>query len=431
MNVKKKDLVVKRLKNGDVKLVRRDGSSKLQAHVKKPNGGWLRRSTETTDIKVAEEFAEDLWRYLYFSDKYGDSLQPNKKDKSFHILANAANRKMQQAINKGSRSSKSLKDYIRINNEFNKPFFGNTPIDKITIKMLKELHWYKVDKFNNGRNYKKSTIQNHNSALSKVFSYAVEEAEVMKDYEVPKFPNLGDDGVKRKAFTADEVIKLRNFMREWKKTGHRAKTRELREILYDAYNILLLTGIRASQKEFFHLKWSDLELGEKPKGKDKDKKQLLYWNIPVDTKTGDRRVSCKWLSVSQYLHNRREWFDNLKDLEWENLFKSNEMIFRFKDGTYPHRYSDSFRQCLKASGLRKDIQKGRKSPLYCLRHTYINQQIYAGVPVAVIAKKSGNSIQTIQNYYEDLEPELMEDQFTDVVPPSLPYEEEMEELFPE
>jgi len=263
---------------------------------------------------------------------------------------------------------------------------------------LKEFDDWRIEKV--GKKLKASTLNNHNSALNRVFKTALDRGWI-NEYQIPQLKNKGEKTQRRPHFEKDEDTKLYKFMRAWSKTGRKQKTRDIRELLRDYVLILTNTGMRHGT-ETENLKWNDIT---EFKGTDK-KKYLKIW---VNGKTGKRELIARH-AVRRYLKRIQDRFPNLKSLNSDELSRIDEYVFRTRDGSTVKDWHGAFEILMEESGLHLD-RHGDKRTLYSLRHTYATFALTNRVDIHVLARQMGTSIGMIEKHYSHLIPSLAAEQF--------------------
>lgn len=381
-------------RDGKVVLYRRAKSPKWQARLKIPNGKWHRMSTKETDLNLAKEIACDKYDDIRFRTKNNLSILTKK----FSNVAQQTKKELTDQLLSGY-GKVSYTHYIGAIDRYLIPFFGDINVDSIDHKKLQEFDQWRAKKI--GRVPKKSTINNHNSALTKIFAVALKHNWIHQ-FQIPEIKNTGVKSERRPHFTREEYQKLYRFMRTWYKEGRKQQTREIRELLRDYVLILTNTGMRHGT-ETRNLKWKNIEQFESHNG-------VQHLRFYVNGKTGKRELVAN-TAVKRYLRRIQERFDDLKDLSLEELFKVDEPVFRTRSGDIPKDWHGSFEILMKDSGLWLDKHDQRRT-LYSLRHTYATFKLLAGLEIHTLAKQMGTSVQMIEQHYSHLIPSLNADRIT-------------------
>ena len=160
------------------------------------------------------------------------------------------------------------------------------------------------------RKPKTSTLNNFTSAWNKIIATAVHRGLISERVPVPKLTARGLKGTTRPAFSQEEINHLLAFMPEWALQGRLAVGREMRHLLRDYVEMLLLTGMRHGT-EALGISWRHLEWHT-----DKGVRCLRVW---VDGKTGGRWLITKHRAVEvlKRLHARQR---DLCELSIETTF---------------------------------------------------------------------------------------------------------------
>ncbi|MDA9982920.1 hypothetical protein N9H39_09365 [Gammaproteobacteria bacterium] len=107
------------------------------------------------------------------------------------------------------------------------------------------------------------------------------------------------------------------------------------------------------------------------------------------------------------LRRIKERFDNLRNLDWTQLFNVDEYIFRYPDGSRANQeqLTKAFKRLLRAcpndekdDGLLKD-DFGNERVLYSLRHTYASRRRYEGMSFDDLSVQMGTSVKMLEEHY--------------------------------
>lgn len=413
-----------------VNIVKRDRSNRWQAHIKLKNGKWERFSTGSSDEDEAREKALALY---YGSDERAKSNLPQSTRKFRNVARYAADR-LQKELDAGSGKS-IYKDYIRVINDYLIPYFGNHNIDSINVKLLsdyaksrdnkmRDAAWKK--KVNAAKNHaktpeehkaalkipkpsfqaKQSTINTHNSALNQVFDEALYRGWITESIK-PTLLNKGVKSESRGAFTDEEFDQIQGCLHQWKITGHRLATRELREVLHYYVLFLANTGVRHGT-ETETLKWKNVSWyiakGKRTaQGQQEESQRYLQIDI-VSGKTGARPVIARDM-LSLHLEKLIHMNPNIKQQSLNTVIKAklDEPLFVTRSGLHvsTDALRGSFKQFLKYYGLEVGSDNKLRS-LYSLRHTYCTQALLGGMSIHQLAIQVGNSVAMLEQFYSKL-----------------------------
>ncbi|PMG06834.1 hypothetical protein BCV02_00660 [Vibrio breoganii] len=341
------------------------------------NKNEIRRSTKTTDLQKATDFAYKLkFKIEAIQDSGIDFVTHHK----FQKFANLAIRHMQE-----SKISKPIhKDYIRVLTTHLIPYFGKQNITKITqgsfIKYFREQPTLSL-----------TQLRTHQGAIKMAFNEALINDVVIS---IPPFPKVETKNVEvREQITTDELSEIYDNYDSFVDSSRNYKTTDVRAMMYNYIRVLVNTGIRAGEEMKF--KFSDIVIENEKvfvrisKGKIKNSKKrnrLVALN--------DRAINA--IIRAANIHNLfdidyTESTDTKKVLAY--LQKQDVNVF-FVNGKFP-TYEKTFTQ-MKAF-LKLDSLQDKT--LYSLRHTYITQSIYQGNNLAEIARRCGTSVEMIENHY--------------------------------
>jgi integrase len=206
-------------------------------HVRyKAYGKWERMTTKSEDLDQAKAKAVDIVTNAWFREK--NDLPINSK--RFASVAKLAINRMIDA-QKAGHGKATYKTYIQALNNYLVPFLANHNIDRIGNSEMHEFAKWRVERMK--RTPSSSVINNHNSALNRVFDEALERGYMTKT----QVPLLRNDGVKterRPTISVEEYTTLHRALRPWVSDARKGNELRLREILRDYILILSHTGIR-------------------------------------------------------------------------------------------------------------------------------------------------------------------------------------------
>ena len=143
------------------------------------------------------------------------------------------------------------------------------------------------------RKPKTSTLNNFTSAWNRVIANAVTQGFISERVPVPKLTSKGQKGKTRPAFTEQEINTMLVFMETWQQTGRSSVEHEIRPLVRDYVEMLLLTGMRDGT-EAMGICWKDIEWHTH--------KYVKYLRVWVSGKTGGR-----WLIAKQRAIHAHFW----------------------------------------------------------------------------------------------------------------------------
>lgn len=356
-------------------------------------GKWKKFSTKTSDLEAAKKEAEAEYRAL--SKLIENNIAIDTK--RFSFVADCVIEELEADIKAGI-AKKTYHDYIRVIQSY-KQFFGKKLIGNITYQDLVDYDNQRSREL--GKKRKKSTINLANTALKRVFHYAVEKGWCHQS-QIVTFKNDGVKGKRRPYFELKEYQRLYRYMRKYVKLdtkdsakgGVTKQTVMIRELLRDYVLFLANTGMRHGT-ETRSLKWKHVT-----EAFIKDQKYLV---IELATgKTGPRTIVCRH-NVRRYLERIKSRFSEYDQMTLGDMGEVEDYVFRCSDGSTPKDFHGAFEILLKKADLLCDRNGDRRS-LYSLRHTYATFQILHGkIDLHTLAKNMGTSIGMLEKHYSHLE----------------------------
>lgn len=376
------------LRDGEVVLYRRENSGRWQARYKLADLKWHRISTKHKNTEMAARVACEAYdraRFLFDADVPVVS-------KKFGALAKKVADDLEKELEAGGGKS-AYYSYVTAIRKYLIPFFKNYNINSINYEALKEFDAWRVKEM--GKKPRASTITNHNTAMNRVFDYAVNMGYLTRG----QIPNLQNDGAKSEArghFSVTEYNSMTKYIINWVKRGHTEKTRQMRELLRDYVLILTNTGMRHGT-EAMGLKWKHIEWIRV--GGDR------YLQMTVKGKTGQRTLIAR-RNTQEYLGRIQERFADLKKHSFDALLKKkvDQYVFRLRSGERTPSLNGTFRVLMRDSGLSTDSM-GKNRTLYSLRHTYAHFALLKdGMDHYALATQMGTSVKMIEEHYGHITP---------------------------
>ena len=376
---------------GKIVLSKRKESPRWQARFRIGNR-WIRYSTKTADLIEAKSIAADAYMEARFKEKNDLPIITCR----FKSVAEAVKQRLQTDLD-NKVGPVVNRDYIQAIDNWLIPFFGNLNVATIEHSHIKRFYAYRQDKL--GRNPARSTVNTHCTALSRVFSEAVAQ-EYMSESRIPAVrvqgmhAANGRRGTRRPDFSIDEYRKLYRFMRSWISNGKTGKPTDMRYLMRDYVLFLANSGIRHGT-ESHNLKWNAIQ------HKTQNGRHYLY--ITVNGKVGERHGWAR-SNAKRYLERILERAEDMKGLTFEEAINQDKYVFRLPDGTRTKNLDQTFRKCLKDSGLLQCPRSDQNRSLYSLRHFYITQLLLSNkVSPLVVARQCGTSVLMLDKHYFHLD----------------------------
>ncbi len=381
------------LRDGEVIIFRRSDSPYWHCRFKRQNK-WERFSTKQASIEGAVQVACEAYDEARFRYKLGLA----RKAPNFTEIARTTLYELRRDLDAGIGKS-VYASYITCIEKYFVPYFQD--------KRLEDLTYTDIAEFEIWRNRqmklipKASTLMNFSSAWTKLQQVAINKGWLSEKVSIPKLTTRGIKSKTRPAFTREEINKLLVYMERWAKSGRLEVEREVRPLVRDYVEMLLLTGMRHGT-EALNIRWNNIEWHTY-----EGKKYLRIW---VNGKTGGRWLIAKHraIDVLRRLHSRQK---AVKDIEFDRLFdvRATSKIFTLPDGHQPQRIDGTFKKLMRDSGLILSAE-GETRTLYSLRHTYATFELMENkIDIHTLAKQMGNSAAMIERHYSKLTPTMVAD----------------------
>lgn len=381
------------LRDGEVIIFRRPDSPYWHCRFKRQNK-WERFSTKQASIEGAVQAACEAYDEARFRQRLGLA----RKAPNFTEIARVTLYELRRDLDAGIGKS-VYGSYITCIEKYFVPYFQD--------KRLEDLTYTDITEFEIWRNRqmrlipKASTLMNFASAWTKLQQVAIHKGWISERTAIPKLTTRGIKSKTRPAFTREEINKLLVYMESWAQEGRLEVEREIRPLVRDYVEMLLLTGMRHGT-EALNIKWNNIEWHTY-----EGKKYLRIW---VSGKTGGRWLIAKHRAVDvlKRLHSRQK---AVKEIEFDRLFevRATQKIFVMSDGHQPQRIDGTFKKLMRDSGLGLSAE-GEHRTLYSLRHTYATLELIENkIDIHTLAKQMGNSAAMIERHYSKLTPTMVAD----------------------
>jgi integrase len=375
------------LRDGEVVLYKRSSTPIYQCRYKLEGKGWVRVSTHKASLENAVAVACDL----YDEARYRQKLGLAHTTQNFTHIAQATLKELRQQIDMG-KGKTAFHSYVSCIEKYFIPYFAEKYLEQLTHNDITEFELWRNRQM--GKLPKASTLNNFSSAWNRLLATAVNKGWISERAPIPKLNGGGLKSQARPAFSREEIDHLLGYMVAWAESGRLAVEREMRPLLRDYVEMLLLTGMRHGT-EALGIDWRNIEWHTH-----EGKKYLRLW---VSGKTGGRWLIAKHRAVDvlRRLHNRQ---NDIKHISFDELLKTRapHKLFRFSNGYQPPSLNGTFRRLMRDSGLEKNSE-GQTRTLYSLRHTYATLELLEnGTDIHTLAKQMGNSALMIERHYSKL-----------------------------
>ena len=357
-------------------------------HVRyKANGKWERTTTKCEALKDAKDKAEEIVSEARFRERN----QLPIISKRFQAVAKLAIARMQDE-QQANRGKATYKTYIQALNGHLIPFLGNHNIDRIDGALMNAFAVHRIKTM--GRTPSASVINNHNSALNRVFDEAVQHSYMTK-LQVPMLRNDGLKSDRRPDFTAQEYRALYKGMRGWVAKARKGNETVLRHVMRDYVLVIANTGFRAGT-EGMNLKWSNVYFFM-----EEGAKYLALW---VDGKTDAHEMTARHAAV-RYLDRLRKRNAAWSDGTFEEFLdkKVDDYVFRVDGKDMTTTFGRMFKRLLTQLGLLRDGRTGKERTLYSLRHMYATYALTSSrLDIHQLARHMDTSVAMIEKHYSHI-----------------------------
>jgi integrase len=350
-------------------------------------GKWVKASTKSEELKEAKTNAVELVTNAWFREKNDLPII----SKRFAQVASLAIKRMEDS-EKAGEYKKTYKTYIQALNRYLIPFFKNHNVDRIDNNLLQEFNRWRTQEMS--RQPSKSVLNNHNSALNRVFDEAVERGYMTKT-QIPLLKNHGKDSERRPDITIEDYTKLYRGMRKWVKNARQGHEQQMRQFLREYVLVIANVGFRPGT-EGMNLKWQNIYFFEQD-----GKKYLALW---VDGKTNAHEMTAR--------HSAVRYLDRLRMLNpaWaEGTFEEflgrrlTDYVFRINGKDMTTAYGRMFKRLLDSLGLLIDPRTGKERTLYSLRHMYATHVLTKRrMSIEELAEHMSTSVTMIQKHYNHI-----------------------------
>lgn len=357
-------------------------------HVRyKAHGRWLRTTTHCEDLAEAKSKAVELVMNAWFREKNNLPIV----SKRFTTVAKLAITRMEDA-QKAGQGKATYKTYIQAIERYLIPFLGNHNVDRIDNALMTEFEKWRIEQMKKAP--ASSTLNNHNSALNRVFDVALER-DYMTKSQVPLIRNEGAKSDRRPDFVADEYATLYRGMRKWVKDARKGHETVLRSVMREYVLVAANTGFRPGT-EGMNLKWSNVYFFS-----EEGKKYLALW---VDGKTKAHEMTARHSAI-RYLDRLRKRNSDWKDGTFEEFLqrKVDAYVFRVGDKDMTTTFGRMFKRLLDQLELLKDGRTGKERTLYSLRHMYATYALAKKtMDLDELAEHMDTSVQMLQKHYNHI-----------------------------
>ena len=372
------------------------------------------KGLRTTDRIRAISKARSIYQEIKGKVERGERIKSITSKELVDKFLASFNKKVTNIPNQGiTPEALKLKRYfMRIWLEYiNALGYKNFTIDKISPEKTRDYgYWFLNRPREDGRTGKRSVEQANNAiaAVSQMYrQIAIRDRYISADWmpQIDRIKEQPDERYKRDILELDEYDRLWKFMyHKWiREKDITPVEKATRIIFYNAIGILYNTGQRP--RELLLMRMNDITEAE---GQSEEiRKSFLRIHIRKEnSKTGRSRTVVVPIKkrVKRILDAYKEIgiYHQPQDFFLISPRRRNERL-QFTRQTFYQR----LQEVLEKSGLKTELEEsGKKISLYSSRHAYICWRLrYGNVPIHLVAKAAGTSIQKIEATYGHIEVE--------------------------
>ena len=385
------------LMDGKVHIYKRDRSSYWQCSTY-IDGRNHRVSTKEDGLALAKEFAKEWYMAIYvhsrsqqkskrtalFLQKFGQNPSPDsdrtvshpKKSNqpNGHLFREATEKFISEygIITEGQRSKAwTAQHELRIKVHLI-PFFGDTPLNKITAGLVQEYRMQRSVNGYKGRKPSRSTLHHESVTLRLVLKTAHRYGWIQQVPDISAPYKTSGKVSHRAWFSPEEYKMFYEATRERAKNPPLERHRSVWEDLHDYVLFMANTGLRPD--EAGRLEYRDVTIVT-----DEDSGERL---LEIEVR-GKRGVGyCK--SMKGAIHPFQRMHKRHTPIPTDKIFGKTR--------------NDMINQVLKELNLKFD-RDGNVRTAYSLRHTYICMRLMEGADIYQIAKNCRTSVEMIEQFY--------------------------------
>ena len=304
---------------------------------------------------------------------------------------------------------KNWSDYIYENG------LESAKIDKISPDKARNFGYWMLSKpKTDGSPRSRELINNNISEIMRMYKeVAVRERYIGKENlpEIDRLRIQPDEGYKRDILSENQYERYRNFLeRQYEKEKGISHDEMLKRKIFRGF-IEILYNLGARPKELLGLKISEISSSEIP-DKRKNENNLVILIRKENSKTGKSRKPVA--PIRKYVERILNSYKNLGITHEPNDFLFMNPRSKSRNAYCRQSMYQRLKRSLEMSGLQEDLDKeGKSITLYSGRHSYACWRLRHGdVPIHLLAKQMGTSIQKIENTYGHIELEQQSDIIT-------------------
>ena len=299
-------------------------------------------------------------------------------------------------------------EYIRLKN------LATTPIDRIKPQVTRDFcEWLKSKpkqtSMRTGGRAIEGINNNANEVIRMYHQLAVREKYISVDdiIQIDRLKYKVNDEFKRDIFRLDEYDRYIHYLKRvyiTKKHNPDKPAEELEKRKIFTEFILILSNAGFRPKEVLGMKFN--EIYQSPSFTEDENKELVVMKVRREnSKTGkERRVVCK---VKKRIDRIIASYNKLNIVHEPSDYLIINPLSPTRQSYGRMIMYQRLKDTLAASGLQEDLDKeGKSITPYSFRHFYAYLRLINKVPIHLLAKNMGTSVQKIESTYGHINTEL-------------------------
>jgi integrase len=352
-------------------------------------GKIIKKTTKTTDLRVAKEFAKNFYTDILLREK---NLLPVSQSPIFRKCAEALLAEQETRIRRGELNSKlNINDKSLLKAHIY-PFFENIDVRSITYKHLNEFLGKLAD-----ADLAPASQQKHLALISKILKHAHREGYLER---LPPLPTIKQKDTPRGWFSREEYEVLKETARLIVHDKEQTHTVLRQRITYEMQYLIWFmvnTFLRPSDVKLLKHRHIEVVSG----------KHSFLRIFTDSSKTTNRPIVSMPAAVRVYQDLVKEHEKSAKSVGKEHYIFFPEISDEKDRWKAMDRMSRQFDYIVKAAEL-KTSPTGEERTLYSLRHTAIMFRLTMGdLDLLTLARNARTSVEMIERFYANhLTPEM-------------------------
>jgi site-specific recombinase XerD len=352
-------------------------------------GKVIKKTTKTTDLRVAKEFAKNFYTDILLREK---NLLPVSQSPIFRKCAEALLAEQETRIRRGELNSKlNINDKSLLKAHIY-PFFENIDVRSITYKHLNEFLGKLAD-----ADLAPASQQKHLALISKILKHAHREGYLER---LPPLPTIKQKDTPRGWFSREEYEVLKETARLIVHDKEQTHTVLRQRITYEMQYLIWFmvnTFLRPSDVKLLKHRHIEVVSG----------KHSFLRIFTDSSKTTNRPIVSMPAAVRVYQDLVKEHEKSAKSVGKEHYIFFPEISDVKDRWKAMDRMSRQFDYIVKAAEL-KTSPTGEERTLYSLRHTAIMFRLTMGdLDLLTLARNARTSVEMIERFYANhLTPEM-------------------------